>query len=156
MWKAVIQPKPTASLGYLPSVWIQMLSHPPVEWDLTINTPTPIEWDPRNQFLFCLWNITRHLLLLLLIKMYVVYVLVCNVMLQIYVTLLSGNLEFLVQRTTSFLRIFLYYLSISDGKRKKQRSWPSYHLENRHRGRDTASHQKHWALRSTASLPTLR
>lgn len=59
---------------------------------------------------------------LLLIKMYVVYVLVCNMILQIYVILLSRNLFFPVQRISSFHRIFPCYISIPGRKRKKQKS----------------------------------
>lgn len=84
-----------------------------IEWDLKIKTPTPIEWDPGKHFILCLSIMTRHSLLLLLIKIRVLYVLVCNMMLHKYVTLLSGNLP-PSKRTPTFprtcLTIFLYQI----------------------------------------------
>lgn len=80
----------------VPQLWIWMFSCPPnrtVGLDHRINTPNPIEWNPRNSILFCMWNVTRYLLLQL-IQMHMIYVLVCNLMSQIHMTLLFGNFTF--------------------------------------------------------------
>lgn len=79
-----------------------------------------LEWDPGNHCLFCIWNITRYLLLLLLIKMYVVYILVCNMMLQIYMTPLSGNSVFPAQGSLHPFSEFFFTMSLYQMERKRK------------------------------------